>query len=64
MAKWQLCRVLKLRHGDLLADPCTPFWAQRLIKELMDKDPLDAAQVLAVLAQSFGARAHKMLGGR
>jgi hypothetical protein len=49
--------------GDLLADPCTPFWAQRLIKELMDKDALDAAQVLAVLAQSFGARAHKLLKG-
>ena len=42
----------------------TPFWAQWLIKDLIDKDPVDVANVLAVLAQSFEARARKLLGGR
>lgn len=41
---------------ELLQDPSTPFWAQDLIKTALTKDPVDAANVLEVVAQAFVAR--------
>jgi hypothetical protein len=46
----------------LLNDPCTPFWAADVIRVALTKDCVDAANVFAVLAQSFDARAKKLLG--
>jgi hypothetical protein len=46
----------------LLNDPCTPFWAQSLIRDCLTRDCVDVANVLGVLAQSFDARAKKLLG--
>jgi len=44
----------------LLTDPCTPFWAQSVIRTALDKDCVDAANVFAVLAKSFDARAKEL----
>jgi hypothetical protein len=41
----------------LLNDPCTPFWAADVIRVALTKDAVDAANVFAVLARSFDARA-------
>jgi hypothetical protein len=48
---------------ELLADPCTPFWAQDVIRVALKKDCIDAANVLDVLAKSFNKRASQILGG-
>lgn len=42
--------------NSLLTDPSTPFWAVEVIKVAMTKDPVDAANVLGVLARAFDAR--------
>jgi hypothetical protein len=47
----------------LLTDPCTPFWAQSVIRTALDKDCVDAANVFAVLAKSFDARVKSLAGG-
>jgi hypothetical protein len=47
---------------SLLNDPCTPFWAVDVIRVALTKDCVDAANVFGVLAQSFDARAKKLLG--
>lgn len=44
---------------ELLEDPSTPYWAQDLIRVLLTKDCVDAANVLEVLAQSFADRARR-----
>jgi len=50
---------------QLLEDPCTPFWAQDVIRVALDKDCCDAAGVFEVLAKSFDARARRIArGGR
>lgn len=46
----------------LLNDPCTPFWAADVIRVALTRDCVDAANVFAVLAKSFDARAKKILG--
>jgi hypothetical protein len=42
---------------QLLNDPCTPFWAQDVIRIALQKDAVDVANMFEVLAQSFAARA-------
>ena len=38
---------------ELLTDPATPYWAQDTIRAGLRADPVDAANVLEVLAASF-----------
>lgn len=46
---------------DLLADPTVPFWAQVVIKSALQKDPIDAANILETIAKSFARRADALL---
>ena len=41
---------------EILRDPAAPFWAQDLVRVLLDKDPVDVVNTLEVLAVSFRAR--------
>jgi hypothetical protein len=41
---------------EVLADPCTPFWAKDVIRVALTKDCVDAANVFDLLAKSFDAR--------
>jgi hypothetical protein len=50
---------------ELLADPCTPFWAKDVIRVALTKDCCDVAGVFEVLSASFNERARKFTtGGR
>jgi len=40
----------------LLVDPCTPFWAKDLIKVIREKDPVDVANILELLAAIVNKR--------
>ncbi len=44
------------RIKNLLDDPTTPFWAKKLIRESLDRDPVDVANVLEVLSKAFSQR--------
>lgn len=46
---------------SILADRSTPFWAIDVIKVALDKDAVDAANVLRVLAEAFDNRAQSLL---
>lgn len=47
--------------NTILFDPCTPFWAKDIIRVALTKDAVDAANTLAVLAESFKRRAMRIL---
>jgi hypothetical protein len=47
---------------ELLADPCTPYWASDVIRVALEKDCCDASAVFEVLAKSFDARTKRILG--
>lgn len=47
---------------ELLAHPATPFWAQDAIREALQRDCVDVANVLEVMAKSFRERSRKILG--
>jgi hypothetical protein len=54
--------MLTARIKQLLDDPCTPFWAREVIALAIKRDPIKAANVLAVIAEAFDERADAVLG--
>ena len=46
---------------QLMHDPSTPFWARRVISEALDKDPIEAAQVLSLISELFSERADSII---
>ena len=46
----------------LAGNPSTPFWARVIIRDCLDRDCVDVANVLALVAQAFERRARKILG--
>jgi len=46
---------------ELLTDPSTPTWAVDAIRFWLRRDPVDVANALSVLAESFRARAERMV---
>lgn len=50
---------------QLLDDPCTPYWTRGLIRDCLQRDAVDTANVLDLIAKSFQQRADRILkGGR
>ena len=49
------------RLTALLDDPATFSWAKMTIRSAMDSDPVDAANVLEVIAAAFDLRAREMI---
>jgi hypothetical protein len=47
----------------LMVAPGTPFWVQDLIKTALDKDCVDAANCLTVVADLFDKRATQIIKG-
>lgn len=45
---------------ELLRDPSTPFWAADVIRVALEKDCVDAANVLSVLADAFRTRLKRL----
>jgi len=48
------------RIAKLLDDPSTPRWARDTIHAALTVDPVDAANVLEVIAQAFRERAARI----
>jgi hypothetical protein len=49
------------RERRILSDPATPFWAAETLRSSLSADPVDAANVLAVLAELAEERARRIL---
>lgn len=41
--------------GELLADPCTPYWLREVLVEARKRDPVDAAAGLRLAADAISA---------
>ena len=46
---------------EAMNDPITPFWAQRLIRDTLNRDPVDVANVLEVISGLYSKRAEETL---